>query len=249
MNTSLTSALARELPATAVADLALSCELNGIVWHSDPHVPIGNSEAAEAVSKVTTGKGLIAAAFHSRYRLLVSSADGLDFASVVKTATSLGAGSIIVWVGAKKSSATTPVEGQLILKEAAKIRDLAAAAGLKILFEMRDATWCDTAKTTGDLVGRIEGSGVFWVPLPSVVANGFDEPLKVLGEKVKLAVVHGISPDGAHSALAERPDAAVAQVKALKEHTKAEWLVLDRIPSGDLAQLPAEASALRKALE
>ena len=127
MKTGLVSISFRKLTPEEIVPLAVRCGLECIEWGSDVHVPVGDSERARQVGELTRQAGLEVSCYGSYYRL--TDAEGAPD-DVVATAKALGAPLIRVWAGILGSAAATEADRAMVVRNARRIADLAAADGI-----------------------------------------------------------------------------------------------------------------------
>jgi 3-dehydroshikimate dehydratase len=104
----LVSVTFRALTVREIIALTASCDIEGIEWGGDVHVPPDNVYRAHEVAKATADSGVRVAAYGSYYHAGESEGVGGGFSAVCKTAVALGAPTIRVWAGKKNAEDASP---------------------------------------------------------------------------------------------------------------------------------------------
>ena len=94
----LCSVTLRAETVDAVARLAAECELGGIEWGGDVHVPPGNLAAAARARTASVAADLVVASYGS-YVFAASVPDRDEMNATLDTALALGAPNVRVWAG------------------------------------------------------------------------------------------------------------------------------------------------------
>ncbi|RLD12301.1 MAG: sugar phosphate isomerase/epimerase [Chlamydiae bacterium] len=165
----LTSITFRGLNPKKIVGLAVKAGLDGIEWGGDIHVPHGDVKTAAEVYKITIDAGLNIIAYGSYYTLGYSAENGLDFKSVLDSATALNAPAIRVWAGKIGSSEANEDYRNKIIEETKSIAKLAVEENIEIAFESHINTLTDTGESSVDLLKKINMENVktYWQPDPS----------------------------------------------------------------------------------
>jgi len=166
INSGLVSISFRQLTVEQIIELVKKSGLDGIEWGGDKHVPHGDVQRAKQVRQLTEEAGLKVAAYGSYYKIGVSEGEGLSFSMVLDSAVALGAPKIRVWAGKKNSEDASPQDWDLIVKESRWIGDMAAAKGIKIVYEFHGGTLTNTAASCKKLLETVAHSNVmtYWQP-------------------------------------------------------------------------------------
>lgn len=166
MSPGLVSISFRTLPAPEVLGLAKTAGLVAIEWGGDVHCPHGDEACARHVAAATTAAGMTVAAYGSYYRVGVSEAQGLSFASVLASAVALGAPVIRVWVGASGSASTSDTQRAAIIADARRIAAMSAHSGVRVLSEWHGGTLTDTVASGLDFLQTVDHShfATVWQP-------------------------------------------------------------------------------------
>ncbi|MGQ9904673.1 MAG: sugar phosphate isomerase/epimerase family protein, partial [Anaerolineae bacterium] len=167
----LVSVTFRKLSPREIVDLAQQAGLVGIEWGGDVHVPHGDLNRAREVAAMTQDAGLRVMAYGSYYR--VGQRQGVSFKSVLDTARALGAPVIRVWAGDQPSAQADAAHWGRIIAESRRIGDLAAEAGLRVVFEFHGGTLTDTNESARQLIEQVDhpAVGMYWQP---VVGHSID---------------------------------------------------------------------------
>ena len=173
LRTGLVSVTFRKLAPREIIALAGQAGLDGIEWGGDVHVPHRQITLAAEVHRMTRDAGLTIAAYGSYYRVGVSEANGLPFASVLETAVTLSAPTVRVWAGNRGSADADDRYRAMVNDDARRIADLAQAAGLTVSFEYHGQTLTDTQQSAVRLLMDISHPNVraYWQP-PLGMPNG-----------------------------------------------------------------------------
>ncbi len=160
----LVSVTFRKLSPREIVDLTRRAGLAGIEWGGDVHVPHGDVNRAREVAAMTQDAGLRVMAYGSYYR--VGYEQDLPFERVLLSAQALGAPVIRVWAGDRGSADADESCWQRVVSESRRIGDLAAEAGLRVVFEFHSRTLTDTNDTARRLIEQVDhpAVGMYWQP-------------------------------------------------------------------------------------
>lgn len=249
MRPGLVSVTFRSLSAEDVLRLMPASGLECIEWGGDVHVPVGGLATADAVGRQTREAGISITAYGSYFCLDASEQKGEPFAAVLDTAVKLGAPSIRVWAGSRSKASADPGHLRRAAEDAARIADLARAAGLVICLEYHPDTLTDSIESAGRLLNLIPHPGVFslWQqPTGPDVAQCLDSLRAVLPRLHHVHVFHW-SPDPSHRlALDEGENRWRGYLRLLAASGRNPDLLLEFVP-GDLpGLLRREAASLRR---
>ena len=136
--------------------------LEGIEWWGKDHVPHGDIAAGEKVKILTESAGLKVSSYGSYYRVGVSEAEGLSFASVLDTAVALGAPSIRVWAGNRNYTDADSSFVAQVVSDTMRIADMAAKAGQTVTFEFHGGTLTDNNANAIKFASLVEHPAVFF---------------------------------------------------------------------------------------
>jgi len=164
----LVSITFRSLPVPVVLALAKTAGLRCIEWGGDVHCPHGDETTAREVAAATIAASMLVAAYGSYYRIGVSEAQGLSFASVLVSAVALGAPVIRVWVGDSGSAVTSSEQRAGIVADAQRIAALAEKVGVRVLSEWHGNTLTDTVASGLDFLQAVGHSHFATIWQPSV---------------------------------------------------------------------------------
>jgi 3-dehydroshikimate dehydratase len=160
----LVSITFRSLSPKHIIDLAARGGVEGIEWGGDVHVPHGNPVLAGELATMTKEAGLCSAAYGSYYRVGGESAD--LFKRIIDISLALQTKIIRVWAGGLGSNEAGAADRQRVTKDALRISDLAAAAGLTIACEWHGGTLTDTAESARRLFADVSHPAfrTYWQP-------------------------------------------------------------------------------------
>ncbi|MCE9615023.1 MAG: sugar phosphate isomerase/epimerase [Lentisphaerae bacterium] len=245
----LVSITFRALPVPAIVDLARSAGLAGIEWGGDVHVPHGNLAAARDAATCTARAGLRVAAYGSYYRVGSSEERGMTFASVLESAVALGAPLIRVWAGDRGSTGAAVTHWQHVIDDSRRIGDLAAARGLRIVFEFHGATLTDTHPSALRLLQSVNHPAVFtyWQPPAGIPREEAQAGLRALLPWVRgLHVYHWSPTHEERHPLAEGADGWSRVLHDAREAGHDMYALLEYVRDDDPRQLAPDAATLRR---
>lgn len=249
MRPGLVSVTFRSLSPEDVLRLMPAAGLECIEWGGDVHVPVGRPGVADAVGRRTREAGISITAYGSYYRLDVSEEKGEPFAAVLEAAVRLGAPAIRVWAGSRSKASADPGHAQRAAEDAARIAELARAAGLVICLEYHPDTLTDSIGSARHLLEATPHPGVFslWQqPTGCDFAHGLKSLRAVLPRLHHVHVFHW-APDPAHRlALAEGADRWRGYLRLLAGSGRNPDLLLEFVPGDAPAVLRREADTLRQ---
>lgn len=166
MKTGLVSVSFRGYSWEQVLGMAVSCNLEGIEWGGDIHVPCGDIGLARKVGEKTRESGLQVVCYGSYYRM--EDADSLDEAleRLVDTAQALGAPLIRIWAGRKASCEADAAYRDRICANTKRLAAVAKARNIEIAFEYHGDTLTDTAASAKALLDAVDCAnvGCLWQP-------------------------------------------------------------------------------------
>ena len=146
----LVSVSFRQLPAEEIVRLCVECGLRAVEWGGDIHVPHGDCETAERVSRLTEAAGLRTAAYGSYYRCGVSAPE--EFARIVACARLLRAPFIRVWAGNNGGAECTPQQRAAVVSDLKRCVELAGEAGIRVGTEFHSGTLTDSLDSCLELL-------------------------------------------------------------------------------------------------
>ena len=166
MKPGLVSVTFRGLSPEEIVDLCGRCGLRGVEWGGDVHVPLGDLESARRVGALTRAAGLEVACYGSYCRLTDAETAAGDLERAVATARALGAPLIRVWAGSRGSAEASEAQRGEVVRNARRLADLAARAGMEIAFEYHGRTLTDDAASARALLEAVgcETAGCLWQP-------------------------------------------------------------------------------------
>lgn len=138
-----------------VLQTAVDAGLQGIEWWGKGHVPHGEVETARVIGGQTRAAGLEVACYGSYYRVGVSEAEGLSFASVLDTAVALEAPMIRVWAGNQNGVDADADHVKAVIADTLRIADMAAKHNIAIVFEYHGGSLTDRNETAARFVAQV----------------------------------------------------------------------------------------------
>ncbi len=236
MKGGLVSVTFRPLEPRRIVELVKIAGLSGIEWGGDIHVPHGDAARAKEVAAMTRDAGLEMPSYGSYYRL-----DGGDFAPVLDSALTLGAGVVRVWAGKKGSGEATDAERALVVEDAIRCADLCAKAGVKLAFEYHGGTLTDTPASAEKLLAEAANAYTYWQPPVGMEGETLANALRGVAKKaVMLHVFYW--KDRERLPLAEG-DAKWKPLLPLA--TEAKWALIEFVKDEKEEQFISDAAALK----
>ena len=248
MKTGLVSISFRKLTPEEIVPLAVRCGLECIEWGSDVHVPVGDSERARQVGELTRQAGLEVSCYGSYYRL--TDAEGAPD-DVVATAKALGAPLIRVWAGILGSAAATEADRAMVVRNARRIADLAAADGIDITFEFHGGTLTDEADSAVALLKAIDRPNVYtqWQPPVDMANDDCIASLRAVCAYVRNIHVFTWLKGTERSPLADGAAKWTPLLREIAELDGEHSLLHEFVCNDDPENLVADAACLKKWLE
>ena len=248
----LVSVTFRALSPREIVRACLECQLAGIEWGADIHVPPGATRNAREVGRLTREAGLKIVAYGSYYRC-----DGGDFAPILEAAKALNAPRIRVWAGSVDARAASAGDWTRVGDDLARIVAMAAREGIQIALEFHGGTLNSSGASARQWLGTVRGAAhdlrTLWQPLRR--GPNFDARIEE-----NLDDLRAVAPFLSHVHVYQWDDDANGQtrrlslqesvqwrayIEALGRIGGARWLLLEFVPADDLAILAREAAALR----
>ena len=248
MKTGLVSVSFRHLSPDEIIALAVKAGLECIEWGGDIHVPPGKIENAVSVGERTCAAGLSVACYGS-YCRLTDEESGM-FESVVRTAKALGAPLIRVWAGKLGSEEAGAEYREMIVRNAQKIVDLAAAESISVAFEYHGGTLTDDAQSAKNLLESVnrENIGTLWQPPVNMSAEECVDSIRAVESWIRN--IHTFSWRGTErlplSAGEEKWRMCLDEIRRLPGERS---MLLEFVREDDPAQLTEDAGTLKKWLK
>lgn len=168
----MTSVTFRNLKCGEIIDLCAESGLDGIEWGGDIHVKPGEFGKAKAIKNVCENKGLEIFSYGSYYKAGIG--QGKDyFDSVSRTAQALGAMTIRIWPGNKRSAEFGNDEYIALVKEIRDISEIAASREQAVCFEYHKGTYNDCKEASLKILQDINKPNVktYWQPIDDEYEN------------------------------------------------------------------------------
>jgi len=250
MQPGLVSITFRDHQPKEIVAATVASGLRAIEWGGDVHVPVGQRQTARVVAQMTFGAGLTVAAYGSYY-YAGEQARGEGFLAVLETALTLNAPLVRVWAGRQPSGTASAEYRARVMLDLEHCAELAAKAGMLVATEFHANTLADTAESTHAFLLEIAHTHLrtYWQPphgqtTPEAVAS-----LRKLAPWVEnLHVFNWGSGPEQRFPLAKDHGRWAAFLRELSPRP-ARAALLEFMPSDMLAELPAEAAALRELLQ
>ena len=252
MRPGLVSVTFREMPCEDVIRYAKAAGLKAIEWHGLNHVPHGDLETARRIRQGTLDAGLAMAAYGSYYMLGQSEGMGLSFDTVLQTAEALNAPMIRVWAGHRNPDQTPDHIRAHIVKEAARVADLAAEEQIGIVLEFHADTLTQTGESCAELLGDLGHPNVstYWQPTPGVdVSRNLAQLRCVLPWLVGLHVFHWGPTHMDRHALALGESDWAQYLEMAGQHHETLNVLLEFAKGGTVEQFNEDAATLHRLLE
>jgi len=245
--TGLVSVTFRPLSPEEIIQLCLECQLEGIEWGGDIHIPHGDLARAKEVGQRTRDSGLQSIAYGSYYRL-GSKKNTADFSLILETCLQLQAPCIRVWPGSKGSAQNTEDDWKRATEEAVQIAEVSKAEGISIAYEYHCNTLTDSVTSTRRLLDEAQAPNLktLWQPAPHYsVEERVSSLEEVLGRLAHLHVYYWIK-GGERRPLAEGKEHWLQYLKILQKAGRDFSLLLEFVRDNDPEQLRADAATLRE---
>ena len=252
----LVSVTFRALSPREIVRACLNCQLAGIEWGADVHVPPGAIGNAREVGRWTRDAGLDIVAYGSYYRC-----EGGDFAPILEAALALNAPRIRVWAGSVDARAAKVEDWARIGDDLARIAAMAAREDIQIALEFHGGTLNASGASARQLLETARGAAPdlksLWQPLRR--GPNFDARIQE-----NLDDLRAVAPFLGHVHVYQWADDASGQTRRLSLRMSAQWrayiealarigemrwLLLEFVPGDDPAILAREAAALRALIE
>lgn len=154
----LCSVTLRAETVDSVARLAGECELVGIEWGADVHVPPGDAVAARRAVAASDAANVVVMSYGS-YLFADGAGSPVEAAAVLDTAVALGAPNIRVWAPFGSEVASGEFVAAL-----AEFVALASAAALTVGLEFHGGTASATVSGVLSLLDAVDGLFTYWQP-------------------------------------------------------------------------------------
>ncbi len=160
----LVSITFRKLSPQEIVDLVVESGLQGIEWGGDIHVPHGDVQQARLVRTMTEDAELQIPAYGSYYR--VGHQEPCPFEEVLETTVALGTPIVRVWAGKEGTDTADEATWDRVVEDSQRIGDLAAEAGVTVVYEFHGGTLTDTNDSARQLLERVDRENVqtYWQP-------------------------------------------------------------------------------------
>ncbi|MEX0330477.1 MAG: sugar phosphate isomerase/epimerase family protein [Puniceicoccaceae bacterium] len=241
----------RNLAAEEIIRLVKDCDLRGIEWGGDVHVPHGDLVVAEKVGTLTREAGLQVASYGSYYRFdecCGGENGGPSMEEVIETAQALGAPAIRVWAGNKDPEAVSGDCFQSIVAKAREFAEAAEAMGMRLDFEYHDNTLTASPEATLRLLEAIghPNARTLWQPPLQTSPEDRLAGLRQVQQYVSNLHVNHFDQDpwpDIHP-LAEGREEWAAYLQAINEASGDRWVLIEHVADHSPEKFADDAAAL-----
>lgn len=240
----------RHCRAGEIVAAAAATGLEAIEWGADVHVPPRRPRIARETRRLTVDAGLTVAAYGSYYHAGFPGPEP-DFEAVMETALVLEAPVVRVWAGRVGSDAVSPAERTRIVRDLARCADMGERAGITVATEFHAGTLADTVESTRVLLMEIGHPRLrtYWQPPHGIAVGEAAAGLKLLGPWLEhIHVFHWWPGPSRRLSLQEGGERWTVFLNAAPVDGRRRAALLEFMPGDSLAELPAEAAALRRLL-
>lgn len=240
----MTSVTFRKLSTEQIIDLVAQCELDGIEWGGDVHVPAGDAALAQRVGEQTRKAGLTVLSYGSYHRLC----EGQDFAPVLQSAQALGAPMIRIWAGTRSSSQADDAYFAQAAQELSTLCEQAAAAGIRIGLEYHRNTLTDTGDTALRLLTMAKGATCYWQPNPDLPTQEHFREIALLGGYLSNVHVFCWTKGNVRHPLREGTDIWRQYFAKLREQNPSFNAILEFVENDSVDAFRDDANTLKELL-
>ncbi|TWU36474.1 Xylose isomerase-like TIM barrel [Novipirellula aureliae] len=230
---------------------ARAARLKTIEWHGLNHVVHGDVKAARRIGEATVEAGLGVAAYGSYYVLGESERRGLSFSDVLLSAKALGARMVRVWAGNRSPDEASTRFREQISDEARRIADLAAEAGIQLVFEFHQGSLTQTGESCAALMEAVDhcNARAYWQPAPELDVNqNLDQLRCVLPWLVGLHVFHWKPTDLDRHPLAQGELEWARYLDFAGQHHDSLDVLLEFVKGDSVEQFHKDAATLHRLL-
>jgi hypothetical protein len=179
----LCSVTFRQKTIEEVISLSTACGIRAIEWGSDIHVPVGDISTAQRVREMCERANVAPASYGTYLRTGIANSKE-HLASIMETASALGAQNIRVW-GGPRGVASADIDNQTwhqAIDELRTTAELAAEKCLKLSLEFHADTLVDTAPAAVKLLRAVNHPALFtkWQPTPGISKQESIEQLEMI---------------------------------------------------------------------
>lgn len=243
----LVSVSFRELAPAEIFNHVKNAGLQTVEWGADVHCKPHDTETLSAVQRFASETGIPTCAYGSYYRVGASDAGNADFADILAAAKILDAPIVRVWAFNKGSEQTSADEYRAVLDDLRRICRMAEQENVKIALECHNNTLTDEYHSTLKLLEDTASGALtmYWQP------NQFRDLAYNLESAAALCDyvtnVHVFNWSGKEKyPLAGAVDIWKRYAEIIERGTRhAHNYLLEFMPNGSPAELPAEVEALR----
>lgn len=159
-----TSVTFRALSVDEIISLAKTSGVELIEWGADKHILPGDLETAAKTKEKCDVLGIKCISYGSYFT--VGKSNISEFKAICKTASTLGAKTVRVWLGNKPSNQYSLSEIEKLVEIVKKLSETASQYNLNIAFEFHKNTLNDNSKSTIDFIQRVNSSNIktYWQP-------------------------------------------------------------------------------------
>lgn len=241
----LVSVSFRALSPEEIVTLAKAAGLFHIEWGSDIHAPQNDCERLLSIAALQKHEGVTCCSYGTYFRFGVNRPE--EITAYLDAAEVLGTRLLRVWCGTKGYDEYTAEERERIYADCHSAAEIAGARGMTLAAECHPKTLTDSLAAARELMDRVASPAfrMYW------------QPNQFRSEEENLAAARGLAPfvTQIHTFNWKgREKFPLAGATALwREYLSAfrgdHCVLLEFMPDGDPASLPAEADALRRILQ
>jgi hypothetical protein len=234
-----------------IMQLALEAGLDGVEWAAGFHLAPGDKGAAQTLMMETLMSRLSIVSYAALYRVSANGENGLGFASILDTASTLQAPILRIFVGQKPLARTVDEEKVRLLEELARLGDLAGERGITLCLSFGKGTSLEEYGAARRLLAKLDHSFVrlAWEPLPGVKLEDASAAIAEFSPRTSLVLARRTDRLGRSSALSAEAEAWKGWIEAFRlgetEPKMSRFILLGGIGDGDEARLHEDAVFLR----
>lgn len=252
LKTGLVSITFRKLTPSEIVKLVKKAGLAGVEWGGDVHVPHGDLEKAEEVRNITLDAGLEVCSYGSYYRAGESQQAGLAFRQVFETVVTLGAPTVRVWAGGKRSDEASQDYRKTVVEDLQRISTISGEANITVSCEYHGGGLTDTNESAQKLIKEVAHPNfkLYWQPPNGRSFDYCREGLEAI--LLDLSNIHAfhwemIEGNIGRRPLAEGQDVWMEYLRLISANSNfRHWALLEYVKSDTPEQFVEDAATLRK---
>lgn len=164
----MTSITFRKKSVEEIISIAKQANLKGIEWGGDVHVPVGDTENAKKVGRLTREAGLEVFSYGAYLKV---GEEG--FADVARTAVALGCKTVRIWPPKPASSEAGDGDYEKAIAALKDISETARSHGLTICLEWHNGRLNDCAESSLRILKGVNRENIrtYWQPIHTYANN------------------------------------------------------------------------------